>query len=573
MIVPRTSVVDIMQPFPDQSPTADLPTDDYLQTRRRSTGVVLVPSEYLSSRRRSADGGSTRRSVAPAEATGEHHCKEAMCEIREGELGGGCAFKLPPGVCMQQKRVLSEPILQAHMSSFSSTADKKIINNQALPANQPAPHTSTSTTATSSPKVTHKVEPKGARSKLKFNPPALPLADHSDALATFEKCNNVVKGTHSKKRHSWPYIFAKRSFGAHEDQVELSGSEGSPIPEEGHGDAHSGVGKRKRATRSATLSQQVYLSKELHRWLLKCNEWDFNVFALHELTHGRALSTLAMHLFEEKGLIDRFNLDMLSLRKYFRTVEEGYRRNPYHNATHAADVLQCVSYFISQPTLSSILSPHEIFGCLLAAIIHDLDHPGVTNAFLVNTESPLCLLHGKESVLENHHCGASSNILKQDGLNIFAHMDGKDSGYIIDIVHQLVLATDMARHKDYVEEFEKRKNDLDADSFEDRLIVMKILVKCADVSNPCREPHLCSEWTTRIMREFFEQGDIERESNMTISMFMDRHTTNIPNCQAGFINFFVKPLLTSISECPWIDSLSTPLKHLDENLDKWKSLP
>lgn len=49
------------------------------------------------------------------------------------------------------------------------------------------------------------------------------------------------------------------------------------------------------------------------------------------------------------------------------------------------------------------LSDLEIFTSLLAAIVHDFDHPGTTNAFHVGSGSDLALLYNDRAVLENHH--------------------------------------------------------------------------------------------------------------------------------------------------------------------------
>lgn len=40
---------------------------------------------------------------------------------------------------------------------------------------------------------------------------------------------------------------------------------------------------------------------------------------------------------------------------------------------------------------------------------------------------------------------------------------------------------------------------------ENRILVKRMLIKCADISNPCRPLELCIEWAGRISEEYFAQ--------------------------------------------------------------------
>ena len=44
-----------------------------------------------------------------------------------------------------------------------------------------------------------------------------------------------------------------------------------------------------------------------------------------------------------------------------------------------------------------------MFAALVAAAVHDVDHPGRSNQFLIETSDNLALLYNDNSVLENHH--------------------------------------------------------------------------------------------------------------------------------------------------------------------------
>ena len=49
---------------------------------------------------------------------------------------------------------------------------------------------------------------------------------------------------------------------------------------------------------------------------------------------------------------------------------------------------------------------------LVAAAVHDVDHPGRTNGFMVNSGHNLALLYNDISVLENHHLAVAFKLMQ-----------------------------------------------------------------------------------------------------------------------------------------------------------------
>lgn len=62
-------------------------------------------------------------------------------------------------------------------------------------------------------------------------------------------------------------------------------------------------------------------------------------------------------------------------------------------AVHAADVTQAMHCFIQENKIRQHLTPLEMMCALLAAVSHDLDHPGVNQHFLIATKSHLAALY------------------------------------------------------------------------------------------------------------------------------------------------------------------------------------
>eukprot|EP01097_Dermamoeba_algensis_P004014 TRINITY_DN2689_c0_g2_i1.p1 TRINITY_DN2689_c0_g2~~TRINITY_DN2689_c0_g2_i1.p1 ORF type:complete len:450 (+),score=98.09 TRINITY_DN2689_c0_g2_i1:655-2004(+) len=297
-------------------------------------------------------------------------------------------------------------------------------------------------------------------------------------------------------------------------------------------------------TRRFTLSLyagDVQLSMQLSR----IESWDFDVFKIAELTNGHPLFTVAYDIFTKFQFASKFKFSDSKLKSLLREVEDGYHTsNPYHNNIHAADVTQAVFYFIATCGLSKYLSDLEIFAVLLASILHDYDHPGTNNTFHVKKGTTKAILYNDNSVLENHHLTQGWLLLTKDANNILSSLSPEDYVELRENVIKTVLATDMTHHFESLGRFKTKVAGagVNANSREDRMMLMQMCVKAADISSATRPLKLAQEWALRVMAEFFNQGDLERESGLPISPFMDRTNTSIPKCQTGFIDYIVTPL-------------------------------
>ncbi|KAI9203935.1 uncharacterized protein BJ171DRAFT_507080 [Polychytrium aggregatum] len=204
----------------------------------------------------------------------------------------------------------------------------------------------------------------------------------------------------------------------------------------------------------------------------------------------------------------------------------------------------------------------------VAAMIHDYDHPGLNNLFLINTVDPKALLYNDKAVLENHHLSASFSILQKPEYNFLAHLPKVEYKLFREAVIEMVLATDLSQHLTLLSLF---KNKL-ATSYnpyevrEDRLLMLKILMKCSDVSNPSKDWSMYSKWVELISEEFCRQGDIEKLMGLPVSPFMDRENMNIPSCQIGFIDYVVLPLFEAFDKYMHFDGL---LDVIRANREKW----
>jgi hypothetical protein len=187
----------------------------------------------------------------------------------------------------------------------------------------------------------------------------------------------------------------------------------------------------------------------------------------------------------------------------------------------------------------------EMLSAIIAACCHDVGHGALTNRYLVLNKDKLAVRYNDSSVLESMHSAYTYKILQRAECNIFANLSEDEWTHSRQIIIDMILQTDMSKHFDVLGRFKLRassSNDIDLDAIKDRLYVLGVGLKCADVGHSAKIQSLHRTWTNMVCEEFFSQGDMERTKGQPISMFCDRETTNIPKSQHGFLTNICIPL-------------------------------
>ncbi|XP_063310119.1 3',5'-cyclic-AMP phosphodiesterase 4D isoform X1 [Pelobates fuscus] len=321
--------------------------------------------------------------------------------------------------------------------------------------------------------------------------------------------------------------------------------------------------------------EEEALAKELE----DVNRWGLNVFKLAEFSGNRPLTVVMHTIFQERDLLKTFKIPVDTLVTYLMTLEDHYHADvAYHNNIHAADVAQSTHVLLSTPALEAVFTDLEILAAIFASAIHDVDHPGVSNQFLINTNSELALMYNDSSVLENHHLAVGFKLLQEENCDIFQNLTKKQRQSLRKMVIDIVLATDMSKHMNLLADLktmvETKKvtssGVLLLDNYSDRIQVLQNMVHCADLSNPTKPLQLYRHWTDRIMEEFFRQGDRERDRGMEISPMCDKHNASVEKSQVGFIDYIVHPLWETWADLVHPDAQDI-LDTLEDNREWYQS--
>jgi hypothetical protein len=214
------------------------------------------------------------------------------------------------------------------------------------------------------------------------------------------------------------------------------------------------------------------------------------------------------------------------------------------------------------------LTREEVAALLLAALLHDVGHPGVTSKFLVESNSPLaavfdpanggtpCRMHAQcytqasadkhaytSGVLEQYHAAKAAELLQS--------LRTSNNWELQRRVRSLILATDMAKHGFMVERIGELVDtrfkpetssafqhcSIDALTSEERMLVLQFTLKMCDIGNVAKPRAQAWRWAHRLHDEFKSQIKMEQHLEPPICTGLLTPDTSVSKMVSGFLSF------------------------------------
>ncbi|RPD75396.1 HD-domain/PDEase-like protein [Lentinus tigrinus ALCF2SS1-7] len=329
------------------------------------------------------------------------------------------------------------------------------------------------------------------------------------------------------------------------------------------------------------------------RLIHSLSSWHFEPHKLPEEEIIACSYILFEALYRIEHLYETVAVPLSCLAAFLQHLRQLYRQgNSYHNFLHALDVFQAVYFFLYSSgvvpsvtilleggrtwernqdecdPLVSCLTHEDLFALYIAAVGHDVGHPGLTNAFMRNAKTPLAVVYDDKSVLEQMHYSLIMQIMRHNNLGFL--LDRLPSGSSFrKLLLGAVLATDMGVHFDFMSEFRSLVSGADFPELKRRILVCQALIKCADISNPSR-PYLVSQhWAAALEAEWSSQLLLEKHLQLPPSVKPSDSRVGEANCQIWFNTTFVRPLFELVAQ--GIPSMQQFAQQTRENLALWES--
>eukprot|EP00931_Biecheleriopsis_adriatica_P074954 TRINITY_DN48921_c0_g1_i1.p1 TRINITY_DN48921_c0_g1~~TRINITY_DN48921_c0_g1_i1.p1 ORF type:complete len:1294 (+),score=252.21 TRINITY_DN48921_c0_g1_i1:64-3882(+) len=336
------------------------------------------------------------------------------------------------------------------------------------------------------------------------------------------------------------------------------------------------------------------------------NNWDFHSMDLNYMQRMGLARCLIVNYDTAPGFMDG---KVVELKKYschaafVKALEKLYEDDqtvPYHNWLHAVDVSFTLQNIMRLWGAERYFSMHERFAMMVAAMAHDIGHPGLNETFLRTSRHDLSIMYNDKSCLQNMACARLFDLTSRPETAIFLNFDKPSFREVREAVVSAILSTDMKQHGRLMAELEvhhhcrqelfkyiydrvRRTGDesqIPLEAHEElqeylwnvdvKLTWRNVLVHLADLSNSLKSWDLCCYWADLQFEEFFRQGDLERGRGLPVGPLNDRDQVNIPFAQISFMKIFIVPQTLLITKM--IPALYFCVDNMWSNLERWIEL-
>jgi hypothetical protein len=256
-------------------------------------------------------------------------------------------------------------------------------------------------------------------------------------------------------------------------------------------------------------------------------------------------------MFKDFELDSKFSLNE---NKFFPLIFEAQRlydlrNNPFHSFAHGMTVMHQSYIMLKQTKLNSYFDDLGRLSILFASLMHDIDHRGRTNVFEANSLSDIALVYNDRSTLENHHCSTAFMLIRQSKYNILDNLSYEQYMNFRKIVIEGILSTDVKRHFEIIEQFEKKRDDpafnpIMAQCPTDFYLLTGMVIHTCDLYVPTRKRNDAIRWSALVNREFIDQNREERSKGLPETPFYKN--LDKPEIMGRSEKFFVEKIVSPL---------------------------
>lgn len=283
------------------------------------------------------------------------------------------------------------------------------------------------------------------------------------------------------------------------------------------------------------------------------------------------------------------------LRDLVATIADHYHDNDFHNFEHACHVSMAVNKLLKRIEAPDIAfekeqegdaeamihnythginsDPLTILAIVFSALIHDVDHRGISNPQLIIEQKELGEKYRGKSVAECNSFDIAWDLLMQDrfeDLRSTLFTSEEELKRFRQVIVNVVLATDIfdpelngLRKDRWNLAFNKEGLSAEENNDLRATIVIEHIIQASDVSHTMQHWHIYRKWNKRLFREMYTAYKAGRMAKNPADFWY--------NGEIGFFDNYVIPLAKKLKDCRVFGVSSDEcLNYATQNRDEWK---
>ena len=288
------------------------------------------------------------------------------------------------------------------------------------------------------------------------------------------------------------------------------------------------------------------------------------------------------------------------IRDYVAMIAASYKRNKFHNFEHACHVTMSVAKLLGRvvsPELPSLQGqsmadekarhqmaaqihdfthgltsdPLANLALVFSALIHDVDHLGISNVQLAKEQPDLAQHYRNKSVAEQNSFDIAWDLLMADRFNNLREYIFETQAELLrfrQLIVNMVLATDI-----FDKDFHQLRTNRWQRAFHENLpdsvtkdlratIVMEHIIQASDVSHTMQHWHIYQKWNRRLIEEMYIAYKAGRLDSDPRTFWYKR--------ELAFFDDYIIPLATKLKECNVFGVSSDEyLAYAMKNREEW----
>jgi hypothetical protein len=275
------------------------------------------------------------------------------------------------------------------------------------------------------------------------------------------------------------------------------------------------------------------------------------------------------------------------LRDFLTTIGNLYNDNPFHNFEHACHVAMSTKKLLDRVVLTKErekvdinIDPLTKFAIIFGAIVHDVDHQGVTNGQLIKEEDEVAKKYDNKSVAEQNSFDVAWDLfMSRRFKDLHQHMfkTEDDMKRFRRVVATVVLATDIfdptlreSRENRWEKVFEdtpercpEKLVSAEISSWK-TIIVIEHLIQASDVAHTMQHWNVYQKWNHRLFQEFMAAYNSGRSTvNPADGWYKG---------ELSFFDNYVIPLAKKLKTCGAFGAnCDAFLDYAHDNRHEWES--